>query len=352
MSLEGLMAAGRVGGARGYDELEWALRLFTSGLTRLTRELVEHLRHERPDLVVADFAYFGAWLAAELVGVPHAAVFHSGLPFPSDDGAVFGSALGEDVAAARARLSGLVALVDGRVAATRRALGLAAHAPALLTRPYARRLNVLTTFEAMEPPRTQLGALAEGPVLYAGPCLGERAAASGALPALEGAKPVVFVSLGTVFNDQPRLYRVLLDGVHRAGARAVVAAGASLSAVRAVAERDDVVERFLPQVELLARVGAFITHGGNNSTNEALRAGTPVVVVPFGAEQRSNALRVQQLGVGSSLDAARLEPGDVARAVEAALSAERQARSKALAARLPQGDGTARVVDALLGLPL
>ena len=90
--------------------------------------------------------------------------------------------------------------------------------------------------------------------------------------------------------------------MHRAGARAVVAAGASYEAIRARAAADDLVVRFAPQIALLPRMTAVIGHGGNNSTNETLRAGKPLVVVPFGGEQIANARRVEALGVGVALE--------------------------------------------------
>lgn len=350
-SLKTAFAAARVASSRGYDELAWACRLFTADALASARVLVEHLERTGTDVVIADYAYFGAWLAAERAGVPFVALYHSGLPFPVEDRPPFGSGLPADAPRAQwhpaqQRLEAILAQVDGALAAARRSLGLPPVAPRLLTRPYAQHLNVLATFEAMELARPP------GPVLWAGPCLGPRATASDDFPwqALEGGQPVVYVSLGTVFNAQPTLYRTLLEGVHHAGARAVVAAGASLEAVQRVARPTDVVRRFVPQVALLSKVSAFISHGGNNSTNEALRAGTPLVLVPFGGEQISNAQRAEALGVGTWLDAQSLDVAAVTRAVQAALTPERRDVSRALAAKLPEGDGVPRVVEALVRL--
>lgn len=355
-SLRSAWAATRVARTRGYDELEWACRLFTADALASARTLLAALKEERAAVVVADYAFFGAWLAAEVARIPFVAIYHSGLPFPASGLPPFGSGLepGSDPASwaqPERRLQRLEQLVDRNVGKARAALGLPAHAPGLLGRPYAEGLNVLTTFEALEPPRPDLATTAAGPVLWAGPCLGQRAAAVDDFPwaQLEGsARPLVYVSLGTVFNDQPELYRTLIEGVHLAGARAVVAAGSSLEAARAVARPDDVVVRFAPQVALLSRVAAFVSHGGNNSTNESLRAGTPLVLVPFGGEQIANAQRVEALGVGSWLRTAGLQASIVAREVSLALTAGRRDRAQALAARLPGGDGAARVATELL----
>jgi UDP:flavonoid glycosyltransferase YjiC (YdhE family) len=127
----------------------------------------------------------------------------------------------------------------------------------------------------------------------------------------------------------------------------VVAAGASYDAIRARAATDDIVVRFAPQIALLPRMTAVIGHGGNNSTNETLRAGKPLVVVPFGGEQIANARRVEALGVGIALDPARLTGERVAEAVRAVLEPGVVARASELAAAVPEGDGAAIVADAL-----
>ncbi len=143
------------------------------------------------------------------------------------------------------------------------------------------------------------------------------------------------------------MYRALLAGVHAVGARAVVSAGLSLDEVKAVARPDDVVVRFAPQVELLERVDAAIVHGGNNSTNEVLRAGKPLLSVPFGAEQRANARRAVGLGVARALEVATLAAADVAEALRWILGPEARAAARALAAAVPQEDGALRVVEAV-----
>lgn len=353
-TLDALHAGGRIASARGYAELEWALRFFTADVASTAARVTALVRRERVDLVVADFAFFAAWLGAEKAGVPHVAVFHSGLPFPTDDGVPFGSGLTAEHAGsdewhrAHLRLAELSRMVDDHLADARSELSLPRAAPQVLSRPYARRLNVLTTFEALEPKRTGLAARAEGPVLFTGPCLGERTGRPGderfPWERLAGPGRTVFVSLGTVFNDQPRLLETLLAGVHRAGARAIVAAGAAAARAARMASADDVVVRWAPQVELLPRVDAFVTHGGNNSTTEALRAGTPLVVVPFGAEQRGNAQRVTRLGVGEGLTES-IDPASVAAALTRSFA--RQEHARALAARLPAEDGTLAFVAAL-----
>ncbi|KAJ8506354.1 hypothetical protein OPV22_007240 [Ensete ventricosum] len=63
-----------------------------------------------------------------------------------------------------------------------------------------------------------------------------------------------------------------------------------------------VARGWVPQVDILrhAAVGAFVSHGGWNSTLESLRFGVPVVVRPMGGEQFCNAKLVAEvLGAGA-----------------------------------------------------
>merc|ERR1712194_160977 len=59
-----------------------------------------------------------------------------------------------------------------------------------------------------------------------------------------------------------------------------------------------VVARAVDQPKLLARANGFLTHCGQNSSNEAIVAGIPVIVAPSFADQIENALRFQELGCG------------------------------------------------------
>jgi MGT family glycosyltransferase len=59
--------------------------------------------------------------------------------------------------------------------------------------------------------------------------------------------------------------------------------------------------RSVPQLQVLDRAALFVTHGGMNSVNEAMRAGVPTLVVPQGADQPLVARRVVELGAGLAL---------------------------------------------------
>lgn len=60
-------------------------------------------------------------------------------------------------------------------------------------------------------------------------------------------------------------------------------------------------ERYVPLGQLLPRAAAIVHHGGVGTAAQALRAGVPQLVLPFGFDQFDNAARLRALGVADSL---------------------------------------------------
>ena len=111
----------------------------------------------------------------------------------------------------------------------------------------------------------------------------------------------VYISMGTVNNDMPTLYR------------AVIAALADqYELILSVGQQVDPASlgelpphvtavQHVNQMAVLADCDAFLTHCGMNSVSEALYCGVPLVLFPQTAEQRGVANRTAELGAGMLL---------------------------------------------------
>lgn len=136
--------------------------------------------------------------------------------------------------------------------------------------------------------------------VFAGPCLGDRSFQGTWEPTSD--RPVLLISLGTAATGWPEFFGAAVDALRDGEWEVVMAVGDHIDP----AELGDLpshfhVTRHVPQLDVLRRARLFITHGGMNSTMEALYHGVPMVVVPQMNEQRANGLRVAELGLGRHL---------------------------------------------------
>ena len=131
------------------------------------------------------------------------------------------------------------------------------------------------------------------------------------LDALRGA-PIVYITLGTVYNRNLDVFRALLDGLRDEALNIVVTVGKQNDPAVLGRQPSNIhVHQYIPQELLLPRCAAVVTHGGAGSTLGALAFGLPLLVVPQGADQFYNAERVVAAGGGSSTDADRLTADSV-----------------------------------------
>ena len=105
-------------------------------------------------------------------------------------------------------------------------------------------------------------------------------------------------------------------------------------------------EGYLPQPAILPQVDLVITHGGNNTTCEALHHGKPMVVLPIFWDQYDNAQRIDETGLGVRLATYECEAEELTGAVDRLLADTRlQSRLAAMARRLQSRSGTAVAAD-------
>jgi len=163
-----------------------------------------------------------------------------------------------------------------------------------------------------------------------------------------GAPPVVFTP-GTGNRQAANYFRCALDAAARLGLRAILLTP-HRAQLPSVLPADVLWQDYVPLRLLLPHIGALVHHGGIGTTAEALRAGTPQLVVPLAHDQFDNAARVRALGVGGSVHASRLTVGRLVRALRGVAGPDVAARARDVARRFEGADGIDAVRDRLLGL--
>ena len=315
----------------GWTETAFAARVMLSSSAHYASQYKPLLEELQPDAVVSEFAFYGPCLAAESRKTPCAIVYHAGLSLagpgipPYGSGLPIGTPQTEWPSGLLRASEWLEQSVDASIQGARERLGLPpGHEKHYLRRCPARWLNLTLTTEASEAPRFEPPPT----TFFVGPCTTGRQSdelafeenADGSLASqpvwpplaqLSPDLPAVYVSLGTVFNNKPKVFRKIIDAFDRRH-QVIVSAGGAFDALKAQALPNNILLfQRVPQIEVLGHVDVVVSHGGNNTVNETLTAGKPLLVLPVGGEQGDNASRVTHLGVGLRADINQFDPAEV-----------------------------------------
>ncbi|MFF8764562.1 glycosyltransferase [Nocardiopsis dassonvillei] len=266
------------------------------GAFGMAHDVIGHIRAFGADVVVREAYEMGGYLAAEAEGVPHASIGVVGRATEFLDPALLGPPLDEH----------------------RRALGLPPDPGA--ERPYA-HLHAHFMPPGYDPAELAIPTLRcyrHHTVDRPGEALPPWTAR------LDPALPLVYASLGTVaplFRAADERLRAIVEGLGRVGCEAVVAVGHERQEALAAAAPPNVrVVATVAQPLLLDTADLLLTHAGFTSVRESLRAGVPMVAVPWIAENHIIARRCAELGLARVLDWETLDAGTVARACGGALA--------------------------------
>ena len=126
----------------------------------------------------------------------------------------------------------------------------------------------------------------------------------------------VYVTLGTIMNQNPEVFRAVLEGCSRLPVNLLVTTGPALdpellgplpASVR--------MAPFLPQAALLPICAAVISHAGAGTMLGALCHGLPQLCLPQGTDQPSNTAALLPTGAALALQPDEVTPDAVADAL-------------------------------------
>jgi UDP:flavonoid glycosyltransferase YjiC (YdhE family) len=119
-----------------------------------------------------------------------------------------------------------------------------------------------------------------------------------------GDAPIVFTLGSSAVGAAGAFYDDAVEAATALGRRAVLLTGRyrrNLSSSVSTLPSSILAVEYAPHGPLFARAAATVHHGGVGTLGEALRAGRPMLVVPFSHDQPDNGARAERLGVARVL---------------------------------------------------
>ena len=276
-----------------------AEHLFGAAGAERARDLAVFSSTWRPDLVVHDTLELGAAVVAVEDGIPH--LTHG-----------YGPMLGENED-----------LITGIGSALAGALGVDPSepvfaAPYLDICPPALRSREQTAWRDVRPLRPTAGEPGDGSV----------SAAIAALPHPD----TLYVTLGTVMNQAPAVFRAVLDAADDVGVNVVASTGPDVDpGVIGPLSKSALAYDYLPQADVLPHCAAVVSHAGAGTMLGALCFGLPQLCLPQSTDQPLNASSVVATGAALSLEPHETTAAAVAQALSQLLH---ESAYRAAAARL------------------
>ncbi|MBV7329456.1 hypothetical protein KFU94_14635 [Chloroflexi bacterium TSY] len=208
-------------------------------------------------------------------------------------------------------------------------------------------LNILFTSREFHPGGQQFD---EVRYKFVGPSVGQRAEATEFPFDQLSDAPLVFVSLGTIFNERPDFYQACFGALGDLPVQVVLSVGDKIDQeTLGTMPANFMVRSYVPQLELLQRAALFITHGGMNSASEGLLYGVPLLVVPQHGDQFLVASQVAEIGAGTMLPAAQAS-AEALKGLSMQIISDPQfkARAQALSESFRASGGHVRAADEIL----
>lgn len=192
-------------------------------------------------------------------------------------------------------------------------------------------------------------------VLITGFCFYDADAGNGALPPdlkkflAAGDPPVVFTLGSAAVLAAGPFYQLSAKAAIELGRRAVLLIGAdSRNRPQEKLPDSTCVAEYAPYSALFPHAGMVVHQGGVGTTAQCLRAGKPMLIMPYSHDQPDNARRMQRMQLSSTVERKAYTPERVARTLAHMLADKELAeRARSIGVQIRQEDGVRTACNAL-----
>jgi zeaxanthin glucosyltransferase len=130
--------------------------------------------------------------------------------------------------------------------------------------------------------------------------------------------PLIYASFGTTFGGRTEEMHAIADACSSLPVQLVISLGGATAGKEHFPE-NAIAVAYAPQLEVLSRAALAITHGGLNTTMEALSLGVPLLAMPIAGDQFGVGSRISYHGVGRALGPRQRSVEDIRAAVSSIL---------------------------------
>lgn len=134
------------------------------------------------------------------------------------------------------------------------------------------------------------------------------------------AESVIYISLGTVFNEKIDLFKTFINTFAITKHQVIISTGNNEDIYKLLnninTNSNIYIYKFVDQLEVLSKASLFITHAGFNSIYEGLYFTVPMLMIPHIPEQHFNASRIKELNAGYLLNQEEISSDGISRAMK------------------------------------
>src|ERR1044072_252553 len=164
-----------------------------------------------------------------------------------------------------------------------------------------------------------------------------------------GPAPIVFTLGSAAVHLAGDFYRESIAAAKLLKRRAVLLVGSDQNRPKESLLEDVIAVNYAPLGDLLPRAAAMVHQGGVGTTGQGLRAGIPILVVPFAHDQPDNAARIERLGVARTIGRDSYKAGRVATELKELLGNPSYSRcAREVGSRVRSENGAALAVDLIM----